>query len=737
MSQRLRQIQEKLGRFFQPIIISMLTLLLFLFGFRWVIPQQVTIRANQVAEVTIRAPYTTIDEQKTEENRNRAQETIADIYSYQASVREEELSILEQYFGGVRQMRKETYTSQELLDWLDQMPELENLRASIEATNRPLTQKIQFTQLSDQERLLVLRQQLLTASDAVKSFAQDQSDDVHQMLLSLNDQALTDLQSKITSLVSTVLAEEIYGDQVDQFKQTTIEQAQASFQDANQKALASAFLEQLIVPTVTYDDVATQEARQAAADQVQSTYILQGQVIVQEGFVTDSEMIRLLNIYGLMNQNTSYINLIVYGLLLLGHAMVIFLSFRRWEGKGSLTQDQADRQVTAYALSVLLNFILLILLRMVTMSNWVNAVFMMPSALMTMLLLPKSNRRTLSLALIFFSLISLFVLNSQTDIANSLSVILYFLLSNIMLMVATDKENVTIPRFKSTFISHLCVSFILLLALNFDFKSFETYQSLGFMLIAIIGAHFIYFFVKPYWDQLFDDKALLTLNQLANLNHPLLKDLIEEAPGTYHHSILVSNLSANAVEAIGGDSLFTRVASYYHDIGKVKYPLFFVENLPGGMISPHQMLSPQESAQIIIGHVNEGAKILKESGLPQSIIDVCQQHHGTTLVSYFYHQAINDAGEADRQDFTYPGPIPQTKETAVIMIADSVEAASRSLKDHSQASIEQLVSKIIEGKIADNQFADCGLTVHELKLVKQSLVSGLAGMFHTRIEYPD
>lgn len=290
--------------------------------------------------------------------------------------------------------------------------------------------------------------------------------------------------------------------------------------------------------------------------------------------------------------------------------------------------------------------------------------------------------------------------------------------------------------FLPLFIWHMAIAVPLLLSLNINIFSEQGTNIILLMITNVMFVNMILFFVTPYWEQLLVDKAALTLNQLGNLNHPLLKQLIESSPGSYHHSILVANLSANAVEAIGGDSLLTRVAAYYHDIGKIIHPRFFTENVNAGMESPHQMITPEESAAIIMGHVTEGTRILEESSMPKSIIDICMQHHGTTLVKYFYYQAKKANPTVDAFDFRYPGPKPQTKEAAIVMIADSVEAASRSLKEYNQKSIEALVDSIIDDKVNDDQFSECDLTVNDLKITRRSLISGVAGMYHTRVEYP-
>jgi len=227
----------------------------------------------------------------------------------------------------------------------------------------------------------------------------------------------------------------------------------------------------------------------------------------------------------------------------------------------------------------------------------------------------------------------------------------------------------------------------------------------------------------------------LTLLELGDLNRPLLKQLLLDAPGTYHHSIIVGHLAEAAADGVGANSLVARVGSYYHDIGKVRHPEYFVENQRRG-VNPHDHLEPRASARIVSRHVSDGVKLAHAAGLPECVIDVIREHHGTTRLSYFWHKA-SDLEQHDLGDFRYPGPRPRSKETAVVMLADSVEAASRMVQDPTPEKLRATVRRIVEMKLAERQLDEADLTFRDLAIVEESFVSVLAGMHHQRIEYPD
>ncbi|MFC1477521.1 HD family phosphohydrolase [candidate division KSB1 bacterium] len=239
------------------------------------------------------------------------------------------------------------------------------------------------------------------------------------------------------------------------------------------------------------------------------------------------------------------------------------------------------------------------------------------------------------------------------------------------------------------------------------------------------------------FESIFGGATDMTLLELSDLNRPLLRDLAMRAPGTYHHSIILGNLSERAAEAIEANSLLARVGCYYHDIGKMVKPEYFIENQPDAK-ERHESLAPSMSSIIISSHVRDGLEIAKKYKLPQIIQDFISQHHGTSKISFFYEKAVEKSGEkyVNESDFRYPGPKPQTKETGIVMLADGVEAATRALKDPSPARISERVRSIVEQKFQEGQLDECELTLRDLRAISESFIQILTGIFHVRIEYP-
>ncbi|MFZ2331210.1 MAG: HDIG domain-containing metalloprotein, partial [Atribacterota bacterium] len=246
--------------------------------------------------------------------------------------------------------------------------------------------------------------------------------------------------------------------------------------------------------------------------------------------------------------------------------------------------------------------------------------------------------------------------------------------------------------------------------------------------------------ILPFLETFFDISSSFRLMELTNPNQPLLKQLLVDAPGTYHHSVVVGNLAEAATEEIGGNALLARVGAYYHDIGKLKRPYFFAENQEAYK-NIHDDLEPSLSALVIASHVKEGVDMARKFKLPRSIIDIINQHHGTGIISYFYHRAlqtnVDKNIEVDEESYRYSGPKPQSKEAGVILLADMLEAEARTLNNPTASRIKNLTQNVINRNLVNGQLDDCNLTLRELNKIKDVFSRVLTGMFHNRVEYPD
>lgn len=263
-------------------------------------------------------------------------------------------------------------------------------------------------------------------------------------------------------------------------------------------------------------------------------------------------------------------------------------------------------------------------------------------------------------------------------------------------------------------------------------------QHTGFGALSVVGSAFAAMGFMPVFEGLTRITTDQTLLELADVNRPLLRRLSMEAPGTYAHSINVANLAEAAAGAVGANALLTRVGVYYHDVGKIGRPHYFIENQPSGGRNPHDKLKPATSAQVVRNHVVEGMKLAEEANLPEVVRAFIAEHHGTQSISFFYDKAreADPDAELDPKDFAYPGPRPRSKETAIVMLADSVESAARVLPDPTPDSIEALVDRIVQKKVDARQLDDTPLTLEELTLIKAQFVKLLSGMYHQRIDYP-
>ncbi len=379
-------------------------------------------------------------------------------------------------------------------------------------------------------------------------------------------------------------------------------------------------------------------------------------------------------------------------------------------------------------------FLLMNLTIIITRFMVIISPFIVPYTFLPMLLtilVKKRIGQTLALfSAIFISIITGF----------HVQVLIILMLTSVLSIIFINKVEERNDIIKSSFYIGI-VAFLLSLAMGFLLSNAVTDTFRNSLLVAsgVLMSGVLVIGFLPMIENTFNVVTEIKLLELANPNNPLLKRLQMEAPGTYHHSIMVGNLAEAAAEELHANSILLRVAAYYHDIGKLSRPQFFKENQIGSK-NPHDEITPNLSTLIIINHVKIGLEMAEKAKLPEEIKDLIAQHHGTTLVKYFYLTMKNNAEDPDsikEEDFRYPGPKPKTREAGIMMLADSVEAAVRSISDPTVGKVEAMVYKIFKDKLEDGQLDECDITFSDVSRIRKNFLKTFGSIYHERIEYPE
>ena len=515
------------------------------------------------------------------------------------------------------------------------------------------------------------------------------------------------------------------------------------------KELARATLKlaaSLIKPNLTFNKRETELRKDQARKSVKPFYfkVKKGEMLIREGErVTPSHLLRLSEQYKFLKQKEllgqAPAMAVLIGFLLSAMYLVGLLNNR--------SGNAGVKDLLFYALTLLIILLVVIAINLVAyeVARGVHLfapralLFAIPVACGAMLITVFNGIGVAASFSLIISVLASLVLGGRVEY------FIYFFLSS--LVAASGVRNC---RERSIFIRtglkvSVC-SIILALSIEALHASFLTLEALIACASAFIGgilAGILATGILPLIEMSFGYTTDIKLLELGNLDKPLLRDLMVQAPGTYHHCVIVSNMVEASAEAIGANPLLARVAAYYHDIGKMRKPLYFIEN-QANRENRHEKLAPSMSSLILISHVKDGVELAKEHKLGKEIIDIIKQHHGTSLISFFYEKAKEHGEKREgkspqvkEEDFRYPGPRPQTKEAGLIMLADIVEAASRTLVDPTAARIQGMVQKIINKVFSDGQLNECELTLKDLHEIAKSFNKTLSGIFHHRIDYPE
>jgi len=488
---------------------------------------------------------------------------------------------------------------------------------------------------------------------------------------------------------------------------------------------------EVVQPNISLDEKFTNNALNESLDDISiyRDFVQKGSIIIDQGEVVEGEKLQML--FSLKEEYASQLwNEYNYYWILFGYTILVVLTFM------SLVLFISNYRPSIYEDNKEISFIFLNMVGMIGLTTLVinfdvQFLYAVPICILPLILKTFFDPR---LAL-FTHMIT--ILNLGFIVPNSFEFLFLQLLVGIVTILSiTQLQNranlfITVGRIVLVYLVGY-IAFTIIHEGNIstlDFKVIGLFLLNG--LLTLFAQPLIYLFERLF--KLVSDVSLL---ELSDTNSKLLKEISDRAPGTFHHSLQVANLAETAANEIGANALLVRVGALYHDIGKMSAPTYFSENQTGS-VSPHEEMVPDQSAKIIIDHVAEGIKMAKKAKLPDRIIDFIRTHHGDSWVYYFYKKAQESGEEVDEKDFRYPGPRPFSKETAILMMADSVEAASKSLREPTVDKIQQFVDTIINKQIDEKQFNDCNITLSEIETVKKVLSKKLINVYHLRVEYPE
>lgn len=529
----------------------------------------------------------------------------------------------------------------------------------------------------------------------------------------------------VERVVQTLYAQGIRQEQLEQVR-ADVEKALPPTWSERQKRIGVALVGTHLAANETLDPVATARAEsdaRAAIPPIQ-VQVAVGETVVREGQVVTVQDVEKLRALGLATTGIDWrvaVGLFGWALLIAG---VLGLFIERYAQEAWVD----DRRVVLVGLGLLT---LTVVGRVLVPAHTAVAVYFVPFAAVAMTLTILVGGRT-ALATQIAGALHVGILSAQVDL------VAYVLVPS-LLGIAAVRRATTAREFVAGALNTAGGNLGVLGA--FLLVGSRTIDLVGLLQLGLaalmsgLAAGFLAFGAVVLLGHLFRITTVFELRELADPNHPLLRQLLLRTPGTYHHSLLVANLAERAAEVVGADPLLARVGAYFHDIGKMRNPLAFIENQTG--TNPHDELDPLVSAGIVSAHVRDGLALADRYHLPDQIREMIPGHHGTSVIRYFYQQAVDRGQQVELDQFRHPGPKPQTKEAGIIMLADGTEAAVRSLAEKNPETIRGMVEKIVDEKVADGQLDECDLTLRDIQRIKDAFCELLLGVYHERIPYPE
>ena len=682
---------------FKCILMEILTFMLILIMFLFVcVPKKYSLSVGSISHDTINATKDVTDVVSTEEKKSAAAAQVEPTYRFQQGVKEEVMSALDSAFDELRTIQQYGQT----------------LRTEDNERPKSFSEEeiaYAFGLLND---LTLSRAQIVT-------------------MLRADNTQFDDMVTLVTTAVENAMNSSVREGQVSQSIQNILQIVGYKVDISLTQNILPTVLRACVKPNMTIDQEATAEAKEAAMEAVEPVTYVQGQNIIREGDRITRSQLEMLRLLGLLNDNTldysSYWGSAIAVLLSFMILMIMLLLLRR-----DILSDV--RQMAVILLILLLNMLLAML------CNMLPSIYVLPVALSAALGTVLIGYRvgislTVTLTLLFSSMAA----GNNTSTFYDVSLIAIMTLSESMFTIwflkgRPQRTRVLLSGFFSAAIGIAVIYGIKLLT---SAEALDTVAIIGWAIAGGFLSGALAIALQPLFEIVFRLATPTRLLELTNPSQPLMKRLMIEAPGTYHHSIVVANLAESAAGRIGANSFLARAGAYYHDIGKLKRPMYFRENQMGE--NPHEHTDPYVSAAILISHTKDGMLMAQKEHIPPEIQNIIMQHHGVTPVMYFYHKALqlSNGQQVDINEFRYAGPKPNTKEAAIVMLADTIEAAVRSLKNPTPKAIDQFIVRLVRGKLEDGQLSECPLSLHDIDEICEAFSDILKGVYHERIEYPD
>ena len=642
-----------------------------------IITRKYDLKVGDIPKSDIKAHREIIDESATEARKKEAEEKVDKQYSLRTDVQKQSEEKIKGFFSSVEKVLAQDKSEEEKAKLIPRAP----FKITDEQANKIASMNAQSTK--NLESVCI---------DGLNKAYEAPIEDG-------NEQDLKDAKKEYTDFISS------------------------SDLSDSEKAIALNFVN-VVEPNFFYDKEKTDELIKETLKQVPPVMIKKNQIVVSEGEPVTAHQLELLGTLGLLSDSASAICIyIALGVLVI---IVMYLQY----GYIHKYYTAINKEFSKIVMISILNVFPVILARLFgMMSNYIIPLACMPM-LITLLLNYKIS--------LVFSMLNVILIGGAVGFNPNIIIlaILNVVLGGTLLRKMQQRNDILYSSITVAVLSSILTFSVGTLTTNnfMEILADSTFAAAGAVLSGILTIG-----VLPFFESTFDIVTNAKLLELSNPNNPLLKKLLMEAPGTYHHSILVANLAELAAEQVGGNPLLARIGAYYHDVGKTKRPYFFREN-QFGKKNPHDRLKPEVSSKIIISHVKDGSELAKEYNLPKTIHDFIVTHHGETLVKYFYLTVKNNSENPDEvkeEDFKYPGPKPMSKEQGIVMLADSTEAAVRSINEPTEEKIEKMVNNIIDDKLASGQLDNCDLTLRDISKIKKCFLKALNGIHHERIEYPD